>query len=502
MTRATAIIPMARPYLTQSKEIGAPEFARHRTAIFRTELSRPLKMAVEDGVIDDRTTVMDYGCGRGDDVRLLNARGLDCVGWDPTHAPGGMRRSSDVVNLGYVVNVIENPVERCEALAHAWALAQRVLVVSARLRAETPDLTAPYADGHVTRLGTFQKFYEQQELRTWIDQTLDEVSSVPAAPGVFYVFRDPGERAAFIASRFRRISVAPRLRVGEQLFIEHKALLEPLAAFISDRGRLPAPEELPEYGAIQSALRSVPRAYRVLQSVSDKGVWDRVREERTQDLLVFVALSRFDGRPKFSELPLALQRDVKAFFGTYTAACAAADEQLFSLGRPERLDEACRTSPIGKTMPRALYVHVDAVAELSLLLRLYEGCARGYLGAVPGANIVKLANDEPKVSYLSYPDFDRDPHPALAASVSVNLQTFRVRQRHYANNGNPPILHRKETFVSQDHPDRSKFERLTRIEMANGLYENPALIGTRAGWEAVLRAKGLEFRGHRLVRSR
>ena len=84
----------------------------------------------------------------------------------------------------------------------------------------------------------------------------------------------------------------------------------------------------------------------------------------------------------------------------------------------------------------------------------------------------------------------------------MNLQTFRVRQRQYAKDRNPPILHRKEAFVSPDHPNRSKYERLTRIEEVKGLYENPALIGTRAGWEALLRAKGLEFRGHRLVRSR
>jgi DNA phosphorothioation-associated putative methyltransferase len=476
------------------------EIARHRTALVRAELSRPLKLAIVDGLLRDPMSVMDYGCGRGSDIRLLQDRGFDCVGWDPTYAADGMRRPSDVVNLGYVVNVIENLAERCEALARAWELAQGALIVSARLQAETPDVTAPYADGHVTRLGTFQKFYEQQELRIWIDQTLD-VASVPAAPGIFYIFRDPGARAAFVASRFRRVSSTPPLRRSEQLFIEHKTLLEPLAAFISDRGRLPAPEELPEYAAIHSALGSVPRAYRVLESVSEKGAWNCVREVRMQDLLIFVALSRFDRRPKFNELPLPLQRDVKAFFGTYAAACTTADKHLFSLGRPEQLEKACRTSPVGKIMPRALYVHVDAVAELPTLLRLYEGCARGYMGTVPGANIVKLVNDEPKVSYLSYPEFDRDPHPALAASVSVNLQTFRVRQRQYTNNQNPPILHRKETFVSRDHPGRSKFERLTRLEEAKGLYEDPTLIGTRFGWEAALRAKGLTLRGHRLVRS-
>jgi DNA phosphorothioation-associated putative methyltransferase len=224
-----------------------------------------------------------------------------------------------------------------------------------------------------------------------------------------------------------------------------------------------------------------------------------VRESRTQDLLVFIALSRFDGRPRFNELPLPLQRDVKAFFGTYAAACTAADELLFSLGRPERIEEACRTSPLGKVMPRALYVHVDAVAELPILLRLYEGCARGYIGIVPGANIVKLANGEPKVSYLSYPEFDRDPHPALTALVSVNLQTFRVRQHLYKGDRNPPILHRKETFVSSSYPGRTKFARLTRLEESKGLYTDPASIGTRSRWEQALSAKGLALRGHRLV---
>jgi DNA phosphorothioation-associated putative methyltransferase len=265
------------------------------------------------------------------------------------------------VNLGYVVNVIERPAERRDALSRAWDLADKVLVVAARLRADTPNVTIPFEDGHVTRLGTFQKFYEQQELRNWIDQSLG-VQSVPAAPGVFYVFRNPGDRSAFVASRFQRTAAAPRLRITERLFAEHKALLEPLAQFISARGRLPAPEELPESAAISAALGSVRRAFHVLQNVSDAAAWELVRKARAQDLLVFVALSRFEGRPKFSDLPLQMQRDVKAFFGTYAAACAAADEQLFALGRAEPLEEACRGSPIGKAMPRALYVHADAVA--------------------------------------------------------------------------------------------------------------------------------------------
>jgi len=51
-----------------------------------------------------------------------------------------------------------------------------------------------------------------------------------------------------------------------------------------------------------------------------------------------------------------------------------------------------------------------------------------------------------------------------------------------------------------EHPLRAEFARLTRLEEAKGLYADTSRIGTRDGWEAILAAKGLTFRGHRLVR--
>ena len=92
-------------------EPAAP-IARHRTALNRAELSRPFRTALADGLLDPGHTVMDYGCGRGDDLRHLARLGFDCTGWDPVHAPEGMRREADLVNLGYVVNVIEGAAER------------------------------------------------------------------------------------------------------------------------------------------------------------------------------------------------------------------------------------------------------------------------------------------------------------------------------------------------------------------------------------------------------
>jgi DNA phosphorothioation-associated putative methyltransferase len=219
-------------------------------------------------------------------------------------------------------------------------------------------------------------------------------------------------------------------------------------------------------------------------------------------LLVYLALARFGKRPVFSQLPRDLQLDVRAFFSAYKQACAKADELLFSAGNRRQIEEAVQKASVGKTTPSALYIHVSALAQLPSILRVYEGCARAYIGAVEGANLIKLYRDEPKVSYLSYPEFESDPHPSLAASLMVDLQTFRVKYREYHESPNPPILHRKETFLAPDHPLRPKFARLTEREESCGLYAQSESIGTRDGWRKVLDEYGLYFSGHRLLRKK
>lgn len=477
------------------------QIARHKTAISRRDLSRPLRVAFADGVLSSGKSVFDYGCGIGDDLRRLRARGFQAEGWDPVHRPKEGLRPSSVVNLGYVVNVIENPAERADTLRKAWDLAGDVLIVSARLSGEGRILSDAddFADGCLTSRGTFQKFFDQHELRNWIDQTL-HVSSVPAAPGIFYVFRTEEARSAFLASRWRRRIAVPRLTRSAQLYQQHEQLLQPLLNFLTERGRLPVEGELPGERAICDIFGSLRRTFQVIVNATDAEPWERIARERAQDLLIWLALSRFDGRPPLSRLPVDLQRDVKGFFRSYGEACSEADDLLFSIGEPGVVETACQISQTGKLTPTALYVHESALGSLSPILRLFEGCARGYVGRVEGANIIKLHRQAPKVSYLAYPDFEHDPHPALAYSLTVHFQTFKVNGRDYRSYRNPPILHRKETFLTPDHPLASRFARLTNIEEQKGLYEDPSRIGTRGGWNEVLAEKALYFRGHRLLR--
>ncbi len=147
------------------------------------------------------------------------------------------------------------------------------------------------------------------------------------------------------------------------------------------------------------------------------------------------------------------------------------------------MDEACKRATVGKLLPNALHVHRDALDLLEPLLRVYEGCARAYPGEVEGANLIKLHRHSGKVSYLVYPDFDTDPHPGLLRSIKLSLRTRELDCYDYATSTNPPILHRKQTFLPPGHELVAKFARLTRQEEKHGLLDETATIGTRAGWE-------------------
>jgi DNA phosphorothioation-associated putative methyltransferase len=217
---------------------------------------------------------------------------------------------------------------------------------------------------------------------------------------------------------------------------------------------------------------------------------------RGNDLLVYLALARFTKVPKLGTLPYFLQRDIKTFFGSYQAARNHANRLLFAAARLEAIQRACRNAAVGKLTPTALHVHRSALELLPPLLRVYEGCARALLGEVRDANIVKLNHREPKVTYLTYPAFDRDAHPALSSSISVNLRTFQVnvRDREYA--ANPPILHRKELFVPTGYPSREKFERLTAAEEKAGLLVDTTRIGRRMTFQNLLDQSGYALRGH------
>ena len=117
------------------------------------------------GFLNQEKTVFDYGCGKGDDVRNLKANAITANGWDPHFAPLEEKIESDIVNLGFVINVIENINERRQALSNAYQLATELLVVSAMIYNQNSFKGRQFEDGVLTSRHTFQKYFTQSELK-------------------------------------------------------------------------------------------------------------------------------------------------------------------------------------------------------------------------------------------------------------------------------------------------------------------------------------------------
>ncbi len=474
-----------------------PKIERHRAALPRKSLSRPVRLALEAELFQEHTTFFDYGCGYGGDIQRLAEQGYTSTGWDPYYSPHTPRVESDIVNLGYVINVIECQIERREALIQAWNLAQSVLIVAAQVLVDTQEKgIMVYGDGVITSRNTFQKYYQQEELKVYIDQVLN-VDAIPLDLGVYIVFRDEMEAEKFRASRFRSRLTSPQVRLKVKRFEDYQELLQPLIEFVSDRGRLPVDYELPEADQIKQEFGSLKRAFKVILQVTNPDEWDVIAHKRRQDLLVYIALSRFGRRPKLFQLSEQMKNDIKGLFGSYIKSCNLADLMLYTLGDPKIIANHCQNSAVGQKRANSLWIHISALEKLSPLLRLYEGCASQTLGRPEGANLIKFHIKTPKISYLFSPDFDIETHPILNTCMQIDLRDLHVSYQTY-DGPNPPILHRKHTFVTPEYPHYQQLVKLSEQEEKWGLLDNFKLIQTRLNWLKCLEDHCAQIRGYRV----
>ncbi len=161
------------------------EVHRHKTAIVRDKLSQPMQILARHEYLSGEYSILDYGCGKGDDLRELEAHGIDATGWDPMHHPEGQLLVSDIVNLGFVLNVIEDYEERNATLIDAWGYSKKALIVSSMIAGESViSQFTQYKDGVLTSRKTFQKYYSQSEFRSYIERVLDE-PAIAVGQGIF-----------------------------------------------------------------------------------------------------------------------------------------------------------------------------------------------------------------------------------------------------------------------------------------------------------------------------
>lgn len=510
-----ALVRLASAPKPTTAGFGAVE--RHRTAIERNVLSTPVQYLWRHGFIDGQRTFFDYGCGRGGDLRALQAAGIDAHGWDPYFAPAEAKVPAAVVNLGFVLNVIESPAERDEALHGAYDLTETVLAVAAMLGgAGTTNRFQRFGDGVLTQRNTFQKYFSQEELRSYIERTLGR-EPIAVGPGVFFLFREDEDEQAFLEARQRTFAVPPTVPAGtrprelprrQSSTSSRRRSMEPDAALLDafwecalGLGRMPARGEFLR----EAELRYFGRPTRVLDSLlRERGAeaLERAAARRRGDLLVFLAMNQFEKRRSVGCWSERLRRDVRTFLGAPKAAEAQATNLLYSIASPDALRTAAKTAASNNLghldAERSLQLECRMIRELPPLLRIYAGCAARLYGDLDRADLVKLHLGSGKVTLLFYDDFYEKPFPMLEERIKINLRTQMIEFFRYGDAFPPQPLYRKSKYLSRDAPHFNEQCALDATLDAASLLESdgfgpPWIEFQKRLWHARLEISGFQL---------
>jgi DNA phosphorothioation-associated putative methyltransferase len=465
-----------------------PEVQRHRTALVRYALSTPMDALYQHGFLDGRHRIFDYGCGRGGDLAQLERLAVPAAGWDPHFAPGATKELADIVNLGFVLNVIESQSERAEALKGAWGLATKLMVVAVLIGGRSAwEKHRLFRDGVVTSKGTFQKYFAQDELRTYIEQHTGR-QPIALAPGLFFVFREDEDEQAFLADRQRsrrserpmrarlpkldrpeRPVRSPRAKAPKpDRWEPFREVLDAFWARCLHLGRAPEPGEFEDEGALAEAGSPSSIMRHCVQRFGEAPLAE-ARDRRAADLLVWLALGCFERRRSYQKLPPSLRTDVRAFWGSWTKAQDLGRQLLFSAGDTGTVFRAAETAATGGVGvlegTHALFVRGHRVRDLPGVLRVYVGCAGQLAGEPESADVLKVHLQGGKLTLLNYDDFDR-PLPDLVERVKVDLRRASIQFFSYEGGPYPPQpLLWKSRLLAPDDPDQARCARLeARLE--------------------------------------
>ncbi|MDB4298267.1 DNA phosphorothioation-associated putative methyltransferase [bacterium] len=473
----------------QEEESIAPsiEVDRHKTAIVRYDFSKPVKMLIQSGLLREGSTILDYGCGHGADVTGLNNLGHDVAAWDPVHRPEGERRKSDFVNLGYVINVIENSTERVETLLKAWDYAERILVVSAMVRGGDTYVNArAYGDGVITNSNTFQKYFEQSELQAFIENALHQ-DAIAAAPGIFFIFRYEADQQDYLANRSRRIidwgaltarlgfgSPSPRDRTPRlSTYERHRELLDDFWKVYLELARPPHRDEYERSDEVRKACQSIPRAIGLFEDKFGSELIEERRARRIEDLRVYLAEEEFKKRrTPMNKLSPGLRRDIKAFFLSYSEACDEARDLLFAVGDSMELEIAVESLNFGHYDDDEghFLFHRSLLDELPAILRVYVGCGGMLYGDLSDIDVFKIHTTSGKLTLQTYKGFDRLNLPEMQARIKIDLRRQFI-QVFEGQENKTQLLYFKERLIQKDSPLRAKAEAFSRKLERLGLNE-------------------------------
>ncbi len=469
-----------------SEDLESTNIKRHLTALNRVNLSAPMQLLIRNGLINTSSSVLDYGCGKGNDVVALRKLDISCIGWDPFYFPDTPLVSADVVNLGFVVNVIEDPAERQDVLHKAFSLANKVLAVSVMLysAARTGRF---YSDGIITTRSTFQKYFSQEELKRYLEELFNK-NIFMIGPGVALIFTDTEVEQRFsyaktlspdglrrsIFSFWRQPNgdrgVTARQFIGPKNISENYILLKPhlerLWNLAVELGRFPEIDEIEFFSELPEALQSASKIKKLLEKHCDRAALLLAANNRTDEIKIYLAAQHFEKRAPYTRLEKRIQRDIRYFFGNYKSARSAALALLLQSAEVEAIYEACQeasTQGLGwLDGQHSLQVHISILNRLPAILRVYINCGLVLWNNLSEVQLIKVHIASGKLTLLEYDNFETSPIPLLRKRIKVNLRKLDYDLFEYGSPTYPQTpLYLKSRYMHEEmdgYAQQSEFD--------------------------------------------
>lgn len=453
--------------------------ARHLTAINRDKLSAPFQKLARNNLLNGDYSILDYGCGKGDDTKELEAHGLNINSWDPVHKPEGIKVNSDIVNLGFVLNVIEEVNERTETLKSAWQLSDKLLVVSVMLAGSAKlEQFRRYKDGVITKWNTFQKYYSQNEIRAYLEVNL-KVKATTLGQGIFALFKDKSFEEEFYLNRQYNGNEGPNTPHWQQLttrpsfkptstrfqpqttYEKHKGIFDEFWQQCLILGRNPANDEFEYSDELRRIAGSHKKAYELMSNIMEWDEFKQAQKNRRSHILVYFALSLFEKRKAKSHMPARLQRDIKALFESYDQVINLAQSLLFSVGNPENIADACskayQTFNCGKlTLSKSYSFDRSLLNQMPAVIRVYVGCAIQLYGDIDDIDVIKVHIRSGKVTLLKYDNFNNKALPLLTERIKIRLLDLDIDYFFYGDEYPYPPLYDKSIYLPSNRGEYKK----------------------------------------------
>ncbi|MBN1682502.1 DNA phosphorothioation-associated putative methyltransferase [Candidatus Bathyarchaeota archaeon] len=207
-----------------------------------------------------------------------------------------------------------------------------------------------------------------------------------------------------------------------------------------------------------------------LYSIQRRSVNGNVAMEK-EDLLVYLALARFRSENVTSNLPEAIQENIKLYHGNFLKAVSLSKKLLFSTGDKKNIIDLCKSAPAGVNDTESFYIHSSAVPDLDPTLRVFIGMAGIFYGDINNSDIIKIHKNSIKISFYNYDDFNNKLLPELHSRIKIDLAKQQMNFYNHKSKNNQQLLYFKDKYVLETHPAYQKWKTFSETLKSKGIKE-------------------------------